>query len=98
MQIIVPPAWGFELEPAPGRVWSGLLRVWSPEMFTEMLMTGIGFGLESAVNLDPSATKVFSSVGEFAWGGAASTAFSIDPKEELTAMLLTQLMPPRDLT
>ena len=31
--------------------------------------------------------------GEFAWGGAASTAFWVDPAEELTAMFFTQLMP-----
>ena len=33
------------------------------------------------------------SAGEFYWGGAASTAFWIDPAEELTASFFTQLMP-----
>ena len=37
--------------------------------------------------------KTLSSPGEFAWGGAASTAFWVDPAEELTAMFFTQLMP-----
>jgi CubicO group peptidase (beta-lactamase class C family) len=37
--------------------------------------------------------KVMSSVGEFAWGGAASTAFWVDPTEEITAVFLTQLLP-----
>ena len=34
-----------------------------------------------------------SSPGEYAWGGAASTMFWIDPAEELIGMLLTQLVP-----
>jgi CubicO group peptidase (beta-lactamase class C family) len=36
---------------------------------------------------------VLCSPGEFAWGGAASTAFWVDPKEEIVAILLTQLLP-----
>lgn len=56
-------------------------------------MVGIGFGLGFSVTLDAAATKVLSSPGEFAWGGAASTAFWVDPKEELTAMFFTQLLP-----
>jgi CubicO group peptidase (beta-lactamase class C family) len=32
-------------------------------------------------------------VGQFAWGGAASTAFWIDPGEDLVAIFMTQLMP-----
>jgi CubicO group peptidase (beta-lactamase class C family) len=35
------------------------------------------------------------SEGEFGWGGAASTSFFIDPKEKLTGLLLTQLVPSR---
>ena len=34
-----------------------------------------------------------SSVGEYYWGGVASTAFWVDPVEEVTALLFTQLMP-----
>ena len=33
------------------------------------------------------------TVGDLSWGGAASTAFWIDPKEELIAILMTQLLP-----
>jgi CubicO group peptidase (beta-lactamase class C family) len=32
-------------------------------------------------------------VGEYAWGGAASTIFWIDPVEELIVLFLTQFMP-----
>jgi CubicO group peptidase (beta-lactamase class C family) len=31
--------------------------------------------------------------GEFAWGGIASTAFYVDPLEEVTAMFFTQFLP-----
>ena len=34
-----------------------------------------------------------TSVGEYAWGGLASTAFYVDPVEDVTAVLMTQLMP-----
>ncbi|HTF55354.1 MAG TPA: serine hydrolase, partial [Pseudonocardia sp.] len=42
---------------------------------------------------DAAASKILSSPGEFAWGGAASTAFWVDPVEDLTAMFFTQLLP-----
>lgn len=53
---------------------------------------GIGFGLGFSVVIDPAATKVPSSAGEFAWSGAASTTFWVDPREELTVVFMTQLM------
>jgi hypothetical protein len=36
---------------------------------------------------------VVSSHGEYNWGGAASTAFFVDPVEDLTACFYTQLLP-----
>jgi CubicO group peptidase (beta-lactamase class C family) len=36
---------------------------------------------------------VLGSPGEFAWGGAASTFFFVDPAEELTTSFFTQLLP-----
>jgi CubicO group peptidase (beta-lactamase class C family) len=36
---------------------------------------------------------VIGSAGEFAWGGAASTAFWIDPAEDLIVIFMTQLLP-----
>jgi len=53
----------------------------------------MGFGLGFSVVQDPAASKILSSPGEFAWGGAASTAFWVDPVEDLTAMFFTQLLP-----
>ena len=62
-------------------------------LFAETTYDGVGFGLGFSVVMDPAANKVPSSVGEFAWGGAASTAFWIDPGEELVVVFLTQLLP-----
>ncbi len=61
--------------------------------FSESTMAGIGFGLGFAVVLDPAKAELLCSLGEHYWGGAASTAFWIDPQEDLIAILMTQLMP-----
>jgi CubicO group peptidase (beta-lactamase class C family) len=61
--------------------------------FAETSFDGVGFGLGFSVTLDPVRSKVPGSVGEFAWGGAASTAFWVDPVEELTVSFFTQLLP-----
>jgi CubicO group peptidase (beta-lactamase class C family) len=61
--------------------------------FSESTMTGIGFGLGFAVVLDPAKAELLCSPGEHYWGGAASTAFWIDPVEDVIAILMTQLMP-----
>jgi CubicO group peptidase (beta-lactamase class C family) len=45
------------------------------------------------VIIDPVAAKSLGSAGEFHWGGAASTAFWVDPAEGVTASFFTQLMP-----
>ena len=62
-------------------------------LFSEVRNEGTGFGLGFSVNLDPVANQGAGSVGEFAWGGAASTVFTIDPAEELILIFMTQLMP-----
>ena len=54
---------------------------------------GLGFGLGFSVVIDPAALKVTCSAGEYAWGGAASTEFWVDPAEELTVLFFTQLLP-----
>ncbi|GLZ51005.1 serine hydrolase domain-containing protein [Actinomycetospora sp. NBRC 106378] len=62
-------------------------------LFAEMPFHGVGFGLGVSVVLDPAAYRTLASAGEMAWGGAASTAFWVDPTEEVTALFLTQLLP-----
>jgi len=61
--------------------------------FRETRYEGMGFGLGFYVTQDPVRAQVPSSVGEFGWGGMASTAFWIDPVEEMTVVFLTQLVP-----
>jgi len=62
-------------------------------VFSETPYDGIGFGLGFSVVIDVAAAKAACSVGEHAWGGAASTAFWIDPVEEICTVFMTQLMP-----
>lgn len=54
---------------------------------------GYGFGLGYAVvtDLGPSASS--RSEGSYYWSGAYATIFWIDPAEELTGILMTQLRP-----
>ena len=63
------------------------------DTFAETSFEGIGFGLGFSVMLDPAKANVMGTPGEYAWGGAASTAFWIDPVEDMTVIFLTQLMP-----
>ncbi len=53
---------------------------------------GVGFGLGFSVVTDPAAAGTISSMGEYAWGGAAGTIFWIDPDEEIITIAMIQLM------
>lgn len=61
--------------------------------FSETNYHGIGFGLGFSVMLDPAKAHVIGTPGEHAWGGMASTAFWIDPGEDMAVVLMTQLTP-----
>jgi CubicO group peptidase (beta-lactamase class C family) len=69
------------------------LETFGRPLFAEFPFHGVGFGLGFAVVIDPVAARVVCSAGELSWGGAASTAFWIDPQEELTVSFFTQLLP-----
>lgn len=71
----------------------GDLAAMGQARFAETRYEGIGFGLGVSVTLDPVRARVMGTPGEYAWGGAASTAFWIDPAEELIVIFLTQLLP-----
>ena len=71
----------------------GDLASMGQRVFSETTYEGIGFGLGFSVVLDPVRAAVIGSAGEYAWGGAASTMFWVDPREELVVLLLTQLLP-----
>lgn len=61
--------------------------------WSESTAEGIGFGLGFSVMLDPARAQILGTPGECAWGGAASTAFWVDPAEDMAVILLTQIMP-----
>ncbi len=65
----------------------------SRSLFSEAAYAGVGFGLGLAVVVDRAKTLTPGNVGESFWGGMASTAFWIDPKEDLAVVFMTQLMP-----
>jgi len=65
----------------------------SRSLFSEATYHGIGFGLGFSVTLDPARTLIPGSAGEYAWGGAATTSFWIDPAEELVTIFMTQVLP-----
>ena len=59
----------------------------------ESPQVGTGFGLGFGVVIDPVSLKLVCSEGELSWGGMASTAFWLDPAQELTVSFFTQLIP-----
>ncbi|WUL18826.1 beta-lactamase family protein [Amycolatopsis sp. NBC_00355] len=69
------------------------LEAYGRPLFAEMPFDGHGFGLGFSVLEDPVKARTLSSAGEFAWGGAASTAFWVDPAEDITVGFYTQLLP-----
>jgi CubicO group peptidase (beta-lactamase class C family) len=60
--------------------------------FSETANSGVGFGLGFAMTLDEVQTGSLGE-GDYYWGGAASTIFWVDPKEDLVVVFMTQLMP-----
>ena len=69
------------------------LATFGRPLYAETPFDGVGFGLGFSVTTDPAGAKLIDSPGTFGWGGAASTAFWVDPLEELTVGFYTQLMP-----
>ncbi|HEV7607773.1 MAG TPA: serine hydrolase domain-containing protein [Steroidobacteraceae bacterium] len=55
----------------------------------------VGFGIDFAVRIAPpkDAQESSGAVGEFFWDGAASTLFWVDPKNDIAAVLFTQMKP-----
>jgi CubicO group peptidase (beta-lactamase class C family) len=63
-----------------------------PGMFSESSYAGVGFSLGCGVNINVARTRLPGSLGEYFWGGAAATAFWIDPSEKLTVVFMTQVI------
>ncbi len=69
------------------------LEAFGRPLNAEAPFRGVGFGLGFAVVIDAAAGKALDSDGAYSWGGMASTAFWVDPAEELAVCFYTQLMP-----
>jgi CubicO group peptidase (beta-lactamase class C family) len=61
-------------------------------MFSETAYEGVGFGLGFATTLSEVEAGTLGQ-GDFYWGGAASTIFWVDQREDLSVVFMTQLMP-----
>lgn len=64
-----------------------------PKSFAEQPMEGMGFGLGGSVVLEPGLTRMPGMVGDFSWGGMASTYFWVDQHNALSVVFFTQLSP-----
>ena len=80
----------FSLNHLPGN--QDLTELAPAGAFSESGYSGIGFSLGCGVNIDVAKTRLPGTLGEYFWGGAASTAFWIDPKEDLTVVFMTQVI------
>lgn len=60
------------------------------------LAPGEGFGLGVSVVIDPARRGRLASAGAYGWSGAATTYFTIDPHEQMIALLLMQHLPRDD--
>jgi CubicO group peptidase (beta-lactamase class C family) len=69
------------------------LETLATDSFSETSYAGVGFGLGMSVVTDRRKNKSLTTEGTFGWGGAASTAFWVDPVEDLTVGFYTQLLP-----
>jgi CubicO group peptidase (beta-lactamase class C family) len=69
------------------------LETYGRPLYAESPLRGVGFGLGFSMVLDPARYGTVANVGDYSWGGAASTAFYVDPVEDLTVTFYTQLLP-----
>ena len=69
------------------------LEAYGRPLFAETPLRGVGFGLGFSMVLDPARYGTVASVGDYSWGGAASTAFYVDPVEDVAVTFYTQLLP-----
>ena len=69
------------------------LETFGRPLFAETPLRGVGFGLGFSMVIDPVRYGVLSNAGDYSWGGAASTAFYVDPVEDVTVGFYTQLLP-----
>ncbi|MEM1162657.1 MAG: serine hydrolase domain-containing protein [Pseudomonadota bacterium] len=62
-------------------------------VFSEVSFDGVGFGLGVSVTVNPGLAKTACNMGDFGWGGMASTMFWVDPVYDMVTIFMTQLVP-----
>ena len=55
-------------------------------------LDGYGWGLGFRSLINPKKNNNLGNIGEFGWSGAAATYFLVDPKKEISAVLMTQVL------
>jgi CubicO group peptidase (beta-lactamase class C family) len=74
------------------------IKNFDQEILEENTLASYGWGLGFRVMIDLDKTNDgLGSIGEFGWGGAAATFFLVDPKNNLTAVLMTQVLGADDI-
>ncbi|MEO1618669.1 MAG: serine hydrolase domain-containing protein [Planctomycetota bacterium] len=66
--------------------------------FGQEVREGVGFSFGFSVREEMSNWDPDGKVGEYGWGGAASTHYWVSPKDELIVITIEQVMPYRWLT
>lgn len=64
-----------------------------PIHFGQEIRYGTGFGLGFCVRTENSSWDPSGHIGEYGWGGAASTHFWVGPADKLIVVTLEQIMP-----
>jgi CubicO group peptidase (beta-lactamase class C family) len=57
-----------------------------------LLAPGHGFGITVAISKGPARTGTLPAAGQFRWGGAAGTAWWVDPREQMTSVFMMQTL------
>jgi CubicO group peptidase (beta-lactamase class C family) len=57
-----------------------------------LLAPGHGFGLTFAINKGPGRSATLPSAGQYRWGGAAGTAFWVDPSQDMAGIFMIQTL------
>jgi CubicO group peptidase (beta-lactamase class C family) len=64
-----------------------------PIHFDKVRRPGLGFGFGFSVRTERSKFDLAAPVGEYGWGGAASTHYWVSPSDKLIVVTLEQIMP-----
>jgi CubicO group peptidase (beta-lactamase class C family) len=57
-----------------------------------LLAPGHGFGITVAINKGPAHSATLPAPGQYRWGGAAGTAWWVDPREEMIGIFFMQTL------